>query len=266
MEMACLNGTVNLRSVFGKDATLNHITSSQIRTNAVSLILNDSISSPNNGYISIYTTSNAGTILSNFTLTTVTVSTGLLYTAGNLVLIKGTVMSANDGIYEVSAYNNGTGLLTIRTSPTEFFSLNTFVTTTSFSGTIVRVYCNVLKTSSNGSWETTNTTTSPLVYSSLYSHSNVSFVSSATYTISLTDDLVYVNFEGEVTLTLPTPTSGYNRRKLTIVDIAGSAGRYGIKIVSPATTTKIVGNDSIKLYQPYGSVTLFYSGPNWFIG
>lgn len=85
---------------------------------------------------------------------------------------------------------------------------------------------------------------------------NETAVAASTYTILPTDNIVYVNYAGAVTLTLP--ASPIAKQLLLIKDISGAAATYNITVdgtIDGVTNPVIVSN--------YGGAMITYNGSSW---
>ena len=93
---------------------------------------------------------------------------------------------------------------------------------------------------------------------------NVTRVTTATYSILASDNIIHSTYSatGAVTITLPTAqlVSG---RIITIKDAGGLAGTNNITIATEGAE-KIDGLDTLVINNNYNSVTLYSDGTNWF--
>ena len=93
---------------------------------------------------------------------------------------------------------------------------------------------------------------------------NVTSVTTATYSILASDNIIHSTYSatGAVTITLPTAqlVSG---RIITIKDAGGLAGTNNITIATEGAE-KIDGLDTLVINNNYNSVTLYSDGTNWF--
>ena len=93
---------------------------------------------------------------------------------------------------------------------------------------------------------------------------NVTRVTTATYSILASDNIIHSTYSatGAVTITLPTAqlVSG---RIITIKDAGGLAGTNNITIATEGAE-KIDGLDTLVISNNYNSVTLYSDGTNWF--
>ena len=93
---------------------------------------------------------------------------------------------------------------------------------------------------------------------------NVTRVTTATYSILASDNIIHSTYSatGAVTITLPTAqlVSG---RIITIKDAGGNAGTNNITIATEGAE-KIDGLDTLVINNNYNSVTLYSDGTNWF--
>ena len=93
---------------------------------------------------------------------------------------------------------------------------------------------------------------------------NITRVTTATYSILASDNIIHSTYSatGAVTITLPTAqlVSG---RIITIKDAGGLAGTNNITIATEGAE-KIDGLDTLVINNNYNSVTLYSDGTNWF--
>ena len=82
-------------------------------------------------------------------------------------------------------------------------------------------------------------------------------VTTGTYTILPTDNIVYVNYAGAVTLTLP--VAPIPKQVLLIKDISGAAGTNNITVMGTVdgVVNPVIGSN-------YGGMMISYSGSGWF--
>jgi len=170
--MAYNRSNQDLSSVFKNTISVDDIVSSGLKVSNKSLILNKGISNVNDvvGSIYIYASSASvtGPLTGSFTSSTVTTSTGLSLAANDFINITGSNIFQNNNVYEVASYVSGTGLLTIKTSPVEFFTKSSFITGTA-SGTFrlvtilsTKVDAGVYYVGSGSNTTTLNTNYSPV--------------------------------------------------------------------------------------------------------
>lgn len=266
--MSSYKGTITLSNVFQSDITVNHVTSSALRSNTPYFSLNDGLSSTLMGLVNMYDAGVAsGNVLSNFTSNTVSITTGLTIIPTRIVLLKGTPNNVNDGLYEVLTYNSISGLLTINGSPSETFSQVSFTPTTTFSGTIRVVGINLLRSTnvSNG-FQIGYGNTSPLTYNTVAIVGSAPYtrtvVNTSTYTILGTEDILAITYTvtGQCTLTLPNASTPY---RVTIVDEGGNAFANNITVQTPDGAL-IMGSSTWVMNKNYGTIRLYTSGTAWF--
>lgn len=100
---------------------------------------------------------------------TVTTDTATVFTVGEIIQITGTLNSENDGTYEVLSH--AANLLTIRgigvTGTVESFSRNQFTANASDSALITNINVTVIRTATDGEWETGKGSVTGIVYTSV---------------------------------------------------------------------------------------------------
>ena len=79
------------------------------------------------------------------------------------------------------------------------------------------------------------------------------------YTVSGTDELLGVNYNGYVTINLPI---GDSERRLIIKDESGNASNNPISII-PNGTEKIDGFDQFSIESDYASITIYFNETEW---
>ena len=130
--MAFSRNNSDQSNVYKKSIAVDDIVTTGLKVSNQYIIYNKGISNPTDivGSIYIYasSTSATGPLSGTFTATTVTTSTGLTLSNGDFINITGSNIFQNNNIYEVSSYVSGTGLLTIKSAPVEFFTRNSFIT------------------------------------------------------------------------------------------------------------------------------------------
>lgn len=89
-------------------------------------------------------------------------------------------------------------------------------------------------------------------------------VTTSSYTILASDEVILVDFAGIVSLTLPAVSSAQDKY-YAIVDAGGNAGSNTITITPDGSDT-IVGQGSFSLTQNYNSIKLVHDGTSkWFL-
>jgi hypothetical protein len=145
-------GTLDLANPYKSSITVNNVITTGLNVSNRYIIYNKNLSSPTDttGSVFIYKASATvtGPLTGSFTATTVTTTTGLTLAAGDLINIINSNIHQNNQVYEVSAYVSGTGLLTIKSAPVEFFTKSSFTTGTA-SGTFYLVSVLVTKVSAD---------------------------------------------------------------------------------------------------------------------
>lgn len=87
-------------------------------------------------------------------------------------------------------------------------------------------------------------------------------VSSATYTIQPSDNIVAITVQEDVVVTLPPPSS---KTVGDIIYIVKEADGLSSVSVSPSGTELISGQEGFSFSQAYGATKLYTNGTNWFI-
>ncbi|MCP4584579.1 hypothetical protein, partial [Pseudoalteromonas sp.] len=102
-------------------------------------------------------------------------------------------------------------------------------------------------------------------YLNVLTTTEITTVSTATYTLLITDDILHVTrtATGTCTITLPTAqvTSG---RVIVVKDAAGNAGTYNITIDTQGSED-IDGEDTAVINSDYSAINLYSDGSNWFV-
>ena len=108
---------------------------------------------------------------SNPTVATVGAAT---FSASDIIQISGSNNSDNDGLFEVLSH--AANVLTIRgvgvTATVQDFTQNQFITNTTVAGTITKINVSVLRSGTDGVWETAIGSTTGLVFGDLAADSN----------------------------------------------------------------------------------------------
>lgn len=86
-------------------------------------------------------------------------------------------------------------------------------------------------------------------------------VTTATFNILTTHQLLAVSYAGDCTLTLPAAVAG---KAFVIKDESGAANVNQIDIVGPTGVT-IDGASTFSIKAKYGSISLYSDGTNWFV-
>jgi len=99
------------------------------------------------------------------------VTTGKTFATADIIQVSGAANPKNDGIYEVLAYNDTTGKLTIRgigvTARVEDFTESDFATDATVQGDVVVVNLSVLRAGTDGKWETSYAAATPFVFTDI---------------------------------------------------------------------------------------------------
>lgn len=88
----------------------------------------------------------------------------------------------------------------------------------------------------------------------------LTLVTSATYTIKLTDDVIDVNRAGVVTITLP---AGPKKNQRFYVQDSSGAAASNVITIAKAASIDVNGGASISLATNYGRVLLIYNGTQY---
>lgn len=91
---------------------------------------------------------------------------------------------------------------------------------------------------------------------------NVKIITTATYTITNDDEIIFSNVNGSATILLPNLTSSGSGRTYIIKDFSGNSKTNPIRILPPSTKF-IDGATFAIINTPYGRVWVTYDGTNW---
>ncbi len=90
---------------------------------------------------------------------------------------------------------------------------------------------------------------------------NLTLVTTATYTVKLTDDVIDVNFAGTVTLTLPLAPG--NGQRFLVQDSSGAASSNNITVDRPSGIDLNGGTAGLVLSTDYGRLLFIYNGTQY---
>lgn len=104
-------------------------------------------------------------------------------------------------------------------------------------------------------------------YLSVLQPYKITTVNTATYSIALTDDIIFVEYSttGQCTLTLPEiATMTNNKHIYKIIDGSGNASTNNI-IINASGSDTIIGYNSVAINSNFNSLTLMAHNATWFL-
>lgn len=191
-------------------------------------------------------------------------TTGSVFSAGDIVQITGTSGSLNDGIYEVST--NVGNLLVIRgvgsVLQTEPFVQTDFVEGT--GGTVTKVNASVIRACAGGSWEIGYGSTTPFTYKTLKTTDDlvepVKYYSNmAVHELKTDGKRVNVVSDGFNVNLPPAPQDGTIYTIINTGTLSFNVNRSGSDYI------EIITKFSVSLPTKGDRVTLQYISPVWYI-
>jgi hypothetical protein len=174
---------------------------------------------------------------------TVAVTTGGVFALGDIIQITGATVPGNNGLFEV--FSNVGTTLTIRgiggTGTVEDFTQNQFTTSAGAAGTIRKVTVSVMRTGTDGTWETGFGAVTPIVFTDIASSTSTTlqqaYVNGNTITatagegditFTLTSADFTVNGANDVDFGGTVAVSTFNVDTSGAVTVDSSAGSIGI--------------------------------------